>query len=177
MNYVWDLLSYSVFALHSYPWITFLKTSNKAYALFGIGLIATEIATKIIKSILYTNIKSSVISRPSGAQNCNILANDGNVSGTAGMPSNQLAVVAFFFTYLWLSTPSIKNKNTILIVGTTFTVLHAIARTRKKCHTPLQVLAGWAFGVIFAFVWFHMISPHFLEDEPQHNRASVYEAA
>lgn len=80
-----------------------------------------------------------------------------------GMPSSHSQFVAFFAVYLSLfllyrHTPTLPNPpvmSWLLVLGLcTGAGIVAISRIYLNYHTPKQVLAGIAAGVLCAFSWF-----------------------
>jgi dolichyldiphosphatase len=88
-----------------------------------------------------------------------------------GMPSSHSQFVAFFSVYFALflllrhaPQPSTRNATTFLervalsILACIGAGAVAISRVYLNYHTPKQVLAGYAAGVMFAIVWFSFTS-------------------
>lgn len=99
--------------------------------------------------------KYTWLRRPDGATNCNCMNDNGDVSGTAGFPSGHVATMAFIVTCLVVL--STRNQSSVVMWSwvtyaiVTVTIV-ALARLKKKCHTPLQVVVGAIIGMLCGLI-------------------------
>lgn len=152
-EYLSNIISISIIVYFIYPFIRYVETSNVMYIWFGIGAFLADGSSWIIK--LLTRDLGGALLRPAGAKDCNILCNNGAVSGAPGFPSGHMTTIAFFFTFLYLISPE-EKRQTIALVGALATIIMAYARMQKKCHNLLQVLGGVAYGALFAYLWWRL---------------------
>ena len=140
-NHFYDLVSASILALIAYPIIQLMVTQEYKYLYMLVGLIFTDILTKMIK---HATINVEIFKRPSGACRCNLLSNDDtDLSSKPGMPSGHLSVTSFFIVFLLLT----NDYNIILIIASSiFIILMSCARYFKKCHSIVQIISGLLFG-------------------------------
>ena len=88
--------------------------------------------------------------KPAGAVNCGLFNGGGDASHENGMPSTHMAILAYLLLMLVMFLPNKQYKPVILwsIAGLWLAAM-AWARYYKQCHTPLQILGGVGYGVIF----------------------------
>lgn len=138
----WDLISVSTGLFYTVPIILYLATKQKKHIIVLFGLAGTLLSSEFIKRYIIGNISP----RPKGANNCNILCNDGNQSGRPGMPSSHSAITSFFVFYYFRETDNLIIKSGLaIILG-----LVGISRYIKRCHTIYQIGAGILYGAITA---------------------------
>lgn len=147
-DFFWDLLSVSLVGFVIYPFLRFVESNDISWIWMGIGLLLADGSTKVIKQL--THPLGSVFLRPDGATKCDILCATGNSSGAPGFPSGHVTAITFFFVYMWLKYRSTK----LAILGLVVILLVAAARIQKRCHNDVQVIAGAAWGAIFAVAWY-----------------------
>ena len=102
-----------------------------------------------------------LLNRPSGACNTDILSRNGpKPINTPGFPSGHMTLTSVFAVYrllrLYRQQGSIKQvlrKNTVeVLLYVAVIVAMGYARWYKRCHNIYQIVAGFLFGSIFAFV-------------------------
>ena len=158
-----DWVSVSIIAITLFPLLSIAVNGSFAVnTLLLIGTTITHLVCKNIKLLTY-KIDKDIFKRPIGASNCNIMCHNGNVSGKPGFPSGHVAQATFFFTFLSLALfykTGKKLNNSFIFVSISYIGLTCFARLYKKCHTPMQVLAGFITGIIIAFmlytIWFQI---------------------
>lgn len=134
-----DAISMSSSLLFIIPIILYIKTGLFYHINILLGFIFTILSSEFIKR----NIIGNLSIRPQGANNCNVLCNDGIQEGKPGMPSSHMASLLYITTVYYDITPVLVQK--LLIV---YVIFMAIARYFKKCHSVLQILAGSLYGII-----------------------------
>jgi membrane-associated phospholipid phosphatase len=147
---IWEYISLLAFALMTYPFIRFLETKDPYYARMILGLVCVMVFIKAMHSL--PSSISSIIRRPKGACNCNIMNNGGSYEGRAGMPSGHVMTSAFIIYMIVHKTPTHEMK----LAGGLCVLLIAVSRIQKKCHTPLQVIVGALLGAFAAHVTIHV---------------------
>jgi membrane-associated phospholipid phosphatase len=85
------------------------------------------------------------LKRPFGAENCDLFSRNGLVEGQPGFPSGHVSGTVAFFTTVYLLFPEYRKY---WYVGVGWTLLMMWSRINKRCHTPLQTIAGAVFGII-----------------------------
>ena len=86
--------------------------------------------------------------RPVGACNCNLWNTGDNYEQRGGMPSGHVTMT----TYLWLSLWFITGNTIFLEIGLIAIISMGLSRYYKKCHTPLQIMAGMLLGTLLACI-------------------------
>jgi membrane-associated phospholipid phosphatase len=87
--------------------------------------------------------------RPKGACQCDILGLSHDDAGKPGFPSGHVATTTMVVIGLF----HITKSPIIAIIGLIYIVLMAISRFRMRCHTPLQILAGFVLGSLGGLAW------------------------
>lgn len=147
-----DIISASILIMIGYPIIQYLVTHEEKYIFMLVGLIFTDIITKIFK---HTTREIPMFSRPNGACDCDLLSKNGSQENKPGFPSGHMATTAFFAIYLLFQGGISPFKNPILLTASLFFVsLMGYVRYVKKCHSIVQIVAGTflggAMGAIFS---------------------------
>ena len=106
-----------------------------------ITVFLTELVKMATRGAPYTCLK-----RPTGASACDAWAVGGDVTGAPGFPSGHVAVTAAFWTGAWLLAPAVWRP-WVAVAGVAAVAVMGWARTHKRCHTWIQVIAGAMFGV------------------------------
>jgi len=143
---LWDFLSLLVYALVAYPVIRYVETAMDLYLYIIVGCVASLAFVKITRML--PPIHPAML-RPKGARDCNILNKGGLEEGKIGMPSGHVLLSTFVVFSLLLSGGKITALKTVFSVGCLIAV--GVSRVQKGCHTWPQVIAGFVFGVLFAF--------------------------
>ena len=148
LRYLTDLVSVCIIIWFAYPVLRFAETTDPTFLTMLLGMLLAEGVTKMVK-IATSSCSYSWLKRPQGARGCDALCACGDVSGAPGFPSGHVTSTAFFFTYL----AAINGRPLALVAGgISVTTAVAMSRVIKKCHTPLQVAAGAAWGSIAAII-------------------------
>ena len=135
-----DIISFSTGFLYIISFVLYTITGAVYHIKGAIGLGLTVGLSEFIKKFIIKDISL----RPKGASNCNLLCNDGNQSGKPGMPSSHSAAAAFFTVYYFNYTDNIVIKLFLVL----YTILVAVSRYLKRCHTIYQIGSGLTFGLI-----------------------------
>ena len=144
----WNIISIMLLPLFATPFTIFAYNRDPIMLTLGISAILLDQSTKVIK-YLTRNISQ----RPQGASACDLICCGGIVEGKPGFPSGHMTVSTYIGTILsWYFSPKITLWPYALI----FILLTALARLRKKCHSPIQVIAGTIYGALAAglFIYF-----------------------
>jgi len=140
-----NIISFSIIFLYIIPIVLFVYSKNVFHlkALVGLGL------TGWLSESLKHHIIKDASPRPKGAQDCNLLCNDGNQEGQPGMPSSHSAQVAFFtgMYYFQTTNPFIRA---FLVC---YELLVMLSRYLKRCHTIQQIGVGTLFGLILSLIF------------------------
>lgn len=98
--------------------------------------------------------------RPEGAKNCNCWNGGGNASGEAGFPSGHVTIISFILVSIFLHVIRSTQHPFLIILWGMYAMVQVyfvgLARLKKKCHSPKQVIAGGALGVssaVFFTIW------------------------
>ena len=163
-----NLISSSLICLIAYPIIRFLVTLDFSYIIMLIGILVTDLLTKIMKhsynSYNWSNPSNpsnpsnqpiptyTILLRPPGACDCDILNQNGSQEGKPGMPSGHMAVTLFFLVYIYYYYYNNNNViNTTYIVAACFYAsIMGYSRYVKKCHNATQIIAGSIVGIFCA---------------------------
>ena len=148
-----NIISICIIVFFIYPFLRYLEDRQTIYLWLGIGAFLADGSTFFIK--LITANMGSHMERPKGAKDCNIFCNNGHVSGRAGFPSGHMTTIAFFFTFLYLITPT-EKQSSVAVTGIIATALMAYARMQKRCHNLLQTAGGVVYGAVFAYAWWRL---------------------
>jgi membrane-associated phospholipid phosphatase len=150
----WDLVSLASVVLGGYPAVLALTTGAAAHAWFALGVAAAEaLASALKRGLLAVLPAVQALRRPRGACDCDVSNGGGCQPGAPGMPSGHMAVAAFVLAYLWLAGLVAAPPAAYAAAAGALLLLLAVARVRKRCHTPLQVAAGTALGAALAAAW------------------------
>lgn len=116
-----------------------------------IGAFGVNMIEKIIKYVSRPYLADHTwLQRPSGACDCSWMNTGGNVAGRPGFPSGHAAIISFIVVAVILSYPKLKRDVAAWIIGVTIIILVDVSRIKRKCHTPLQVIAGTLLGITCA---------------------------
>lgn len=153
--WVWDVASVSVIACFVYPLVRLAESGSPDdaafYALFLVGIALADASTGVLKR-LTAPLGVDALLRPAGASGCDLLCADGDASGAPGFPSGHATTAAFFATLVYLRTPSVWTA----ALGIAYVLLVCVARAKKRCHNPLQLVAGCVYGGALAFLVFRL---------------------
>ncbi len=105
-----------------------------------IAMAVSDLIKKATRHLPYTWLK-----RPVGASNCNTRMNDGMQAGEPGFPSGHCTCAAGFWVGVMILTPP-AYRIWMMTVGSVGILSMMWARQRKRCHTPLQTVAGVVLG-------------------------------
>ena len=137
-----DLISISVGIIYGIPVLLYILNGNAKHISAFIGLVGTLLSSEFIKRFIVKDVSV----RPPGANNCNMLCDDGKQSGKPGMPSSHTAVATFFVTYYFQETSNIFLKSAMVIwLGSVM-----LSRYLKRCHTIYQIGVGALYGSLVA---------------------------
>jgi membrane-associated phospholipid phosphatase len=139
-----DIISFSTGFLYIISFVLYTITGAEYHIKGAIGLGLTVGLSEFIKKFIIKDISP----RPQGAKDCNLLCNDGNQAGKPGMPSSHSAAVAFFTVYYFNYSDNIIIKSFLVL----YTILVAVSRYLKRCHTIYQIGSGLTFGLITGII-------------------------
>ena len=146
---LWDFLSLLVYALVAYPVIRYVETAMDIYLYIIIGCVASLVFVKITRML--PPIHPAML-RPKGARDFNILNKGGPEEGKVGMPSGHVLLSTFVVFSLLFMGGKITYMKAVFSVACLIAI--GLSRVAKGCHTWPQIIAGFVFGVLFAF-WLH----------------------
>jgi membrane-associated phospholipid phosphatase len=139
-----DIISLSTGFLYIISFVLYAITGVLYHLKGAIGLVVTVGLSEFIKKFIIKDISP----RPKGALDCNLLCNDGNQTGKPGMPSSHTAAVSFFTVY-YLNYSENSIINIFLVI---YSILVALSRYLKRCHTIYQIVGGALFGGLSALI-------------------------
>ena len=139
-----DVISLSVFL--AFAAVLVVATTQKFNLLWCVVIGIT-----ILLAATSERLKDSLADpRPAGAANCGLFNGGGDASHENGMPSTHMAILAYLLLILVMFLPNKQYKPAILwIIAGLWLAAMAWARSYKQCHTPLQILGGVGYGVMF----------------------------
>ena len=134
----WDIISLSIIIVILSPLYFWYTTQNTVHIVAFFGNIVTALSVELLKKYVFSENH-----RPSGAKGCNLLCSSENDEGKPGMPSGHSATMGFFAAYYGI-------KNPLYYI---YTILMALSRNMKKCHTWPQIISGLLFGTGMGLVF------------------------
>lgn len=156
--WLWDAVSMSALAIILFPAIQLVLTLDAAWAACLLGHAVTHAITAMVKVATHESIDAAWVRRPQGASNCNIACSNGDRSGAPGFPSGHMSTAAFFWTFAALLTrhrgAGALHLAAVVCAGAAYTMLTALARHHKRCHTLLQIVVGTLLGCAVGAVTF-----------------------
>ena len=103
---------------------------------------------------LTTNSSISLFKRPGGAHDCGLFNDGGLVENNSGFPSGHMGSTSFMTNLIYFKF--CKNKNIgNYIKYNIWNIFMAYARYTKKCHNPLQIIAGYILGLCIAYLFYY----------------------
>ena len=149
MSLVDEIISLSLNGIIIAPFLLYLFGNDNRWlyiSLYGfINIQIHDIIKYISKKYDYEFLK-----RPLGAMNCDLFSRNGLVQGKPGFPSGHVTSTVSLFVGVALLFPEYRNY--AIIGGTIYTILMAVSRINKKCHTPLQTIAGATLGLVGTYL-------------------------
>lgn len=149
--------------------ILILSTRNTYLAVLFLGLFSKQLPERLIKRFLSyetTNGEKRLTkwaSRPTGANNCNMLNSGGSASEHSGLISGHtflISTLAFYSVYKF--TDNLKH-NTNSKQGIFITILFlwmglvAMARIKLGCHQIHQTAFGFVGGIVWGYIIYVII--------------------
>jgi membrane-associated phospholipid phosphatase len=149
MSLIDEAISLSLNAIIISPFVLYFYTKDSRWLYISLFSF-TNIQIHDLIKLASLKYDYEFLKRPNGAMNCDIFSRDGLVEGKPGFPSGHVTSTVSLFTGVALLFPEYRNY--AIIGGTIYTLLMAISRINKKCHTPLQTVAGASLGLIGTFL-------------------------
>lgn len=151
-----EIVSLSLNGLIVSPVLLFFVTKDHRWLFILLYSIINIQVHDIIKSHS-RKYDYKFLKRPIGAKKCDIFSRNGNVEGEPGFPSGHVTTTVSLFTGMYLLYPEYRTY--IILNGTMYSVLMAMSRINKKCHTPLQTIAGGILGIFGTLFFNYFIHP------------------
>lgn len=145
MSLISEVISLSLIPIIATPYILFIISHDKRWLLIALYSFIGVSIHSLIKKIS-PHQKYKFLQRPFGATNCDLFSRNGSQEGKPGFPSGHVTSIVSFFVSIYLLFPNYR-KYTIPF-GIIYTILMAISRINKRCHTLLQVICGALLGFI-----------------------------
>jgi membrane-associated phospholipid phosphatase len=163
-----DVLSLAPAAAYGVLLVMLLITRDPYYIVVAMGMATLGVAVEVTKQFTRPFLgRFPWLARPADARGCGAFGgeepepNCGGGEGGAcpGMPSNHQATMAFFvFSMIFYHRTTIfSGPLWVVLLGLSVGV--GASRVYKHCHTTDQVVAGSAVGVLFATLFYHLVSP------------------
>lgn len=149
MSLVDEGISLSLNAIIVAPFLLYLFENDKRWLYISLYSFINIQIHDMIK-IISKKYDYKFLKRPIGAMNCDMFSRNGLVEGMPGFPSGHVTSSVSFFVGIFLLFPEYRNY--ALIGGTIYSILMAISRINKKCHTLLQTIAGATLGLVGTFL-------------------------
>ncbi len=140
-----EIVSLSLIPIIGIPYLSFIISHDKKWLLVALNSFISVSIHDLIKKLAPFK-KYKFLQRPFGAKNCDLLSRNGDQSGKPGFPSGHVTSIVSFFVSIYLLFPEYRFY--IIPFGIVYTILMAISRINKKCHTVLQTIAGGTLGLI-----------------------------
>ena len=119
---------------------------------FLIGLILVLVSQYVIKELTIP-LDISILKRPLGACNCSLYNLGGNVDGKPGFPSGHVSGSSFMTNLIYFKFCKQKNLWNYILYNF-WNIFMGIARYQKKCHNLIQIIGGYIFGLIVAYLFY-----------------------
>lgn len=119
---------------------------------FLIGLILVLVGQYVIKELTIP-LNISILKRPLGACNCSLYNLGGIVDGKPGFPSGHMSGSSFMTNLIYFKFCKQKNLWTYILYNF-WNIFMGIARYQKKCHNLIQIIGGYIFGLIVAYLFY-----------------------
>jgi len=149
MSLISEIISLSLIPFIATPYILFIFSHDKRWLIIALNsFIAVSIHSLIKRISPYQKYK--FLQRPIGAKNCDLFSRNGLQEGKPGFPSGHVTSIVSFFVSLYLLFPDYRNYT--IPFGIIYTLLMAISRINKRCHTLLQVVSGSLLGFIIPII-------------------------
>ena len=149
MSLVDEAISLSLNGIIVVPFLLYLVGNDNRWLYISLYSFINIQIHDIIK-IISKKYNYEFLKRPLGAMNCDAFSRNGLVEGKPGFPSGHVTSTVSLFVGMYLLFPEYKNY--ALIGGTIYSILMAVSRINKKCHTPLQTIAGATLGLVGTFL-------------------------
>ncbi len=140
-----EVISLSLNGIIVSPFFMYIYTKDKRWLHISIYSFINIQIHNIIKKIS-TKFDYEFLKRPIGARNCDIFSRNGLVEGKPGFPSGHVTSTVSLFVGLALLFPEYRIH--AITSGIVYSVLMAISRINKKCHTITQTVAGAGLGIV-----------------------------
>ena len=144
--------SLKVFPLLIYGHSLLLSLDNKKYFNLFILLLATDFLVKIQKKLFSMILPPSIYKRPESCEKYTGFflqrsTPENQQISKYGFPSGHAASMGVWFLWEWNNKPEFPI--TIFIIS----LIVALSRVYYKCHTLLQVLVGYGFGMLCIYLF------------------------
>ncbi len=144
--FYWDLISSLVIVFIAYPVVRLIESRQPIYLLLAAGVFAWIVLLELRRFL--PKFITHLMVRPSQARNCNVI-NQGGYHGQAiGMPSGHVLITAYVTFTIYLLHPSWIT----LCFSVVSTLLVAMARMAKNCHTFMQTIVGSTLGILSGYL-------------------------
>lgn len=140
-----EIISLSLNGIIVSPIMMYMYTKDKRW-LYIVAYSFINIQVHNIIKKVSINFDYEFLKRPKGAKNCDIFSRNGLVEGKPGFPSGHVTSTVSLFVGIALLFPEYRIH--AITSGIIYSVLMAISRINKKCHTRTQTIAGAGLGLI-----------------------------
>jgi membrane-associated phospholipid phosphatase len=144
-----EIISQSLIIILGSPFIFWIYSKDIKWFYVGMFVYIPLQFHSLIK-IFSKNYNYDFLKRPIGAANCDLLSRNGNQEGKPGFPSGHMTSTVSFITSVYLLFP--EYRSLCINFGLIYTLLMAMSRMNKRCHTLIQVIAGSILGFLSPIV-------------------------
>ena len=148
INSIYDIVSISAIGFNLFALFMFFNNDWD----FLIGLILVLSGQYIIKELTIP-LNIYILKRPFGACNCDLYNLGGNVAGKPGFPSGHMSSISFMTNLIYFKFCKQKNLWNYILYNF-WNIFMGIARYQKKCHNLIQIIGGYIFGWIVAYLFY-----------------------
>jgi membrane-associated phospholipid phosphatase len=171
LDWLADVMSLVPAAAYGVLLVMLLITRDPYYIVVAMGMATLGVAVEVVKQFTRPFLgRFPWLARPAEARGCGAFGGEaegedtdcsgaGKGAACPGMPSNHQATMAFFvFSMIFYHrTTILSGPLWLVLLGLNVAV--GASRVYKRCHTTDQVVAGSVAGIVFATLFYHLVSP------------------
>lgn len=173
--YAYNLLKISPAIIYSASLLAFIFTREKFYlflfvAVMIFGDVLTHQEKKLFKEVMHPDVANRPCASITGcnkSSECGIFPRAKKNHISYGFPSGHSQIAALAVTliafYLVQRKKEFKYTKSTLIILCILVVLIGYQRWHSGCHTWLQIVCGWLFGILYGLILWHVIGKRIIK--------------